>query len=290
MAAELETPRDELSGLPLPILLPADFSPQRDPTAVNWHHHFHPSSASELRCSLGGKALRSARLQLVPADLHNDGKHTYHTIFKGPELPAANDSEKQFWLCVLACAGYVPRQAIDVRSDSPDEPVELTLADQQRYRAPATPQMISQQDFVRFRDRDRADLPARQVWRALEVRHKRQAALSYQHFRYSYDPIRDFFREFILQREIDISPKLIKRFLGAADFDRKHRLGETILARAADQATLSFRSQYQVLHQSAALHPLMPIEPDKLVFHKLGDYRGRQQLLPRLQEVLADSA
>lgn len=127
------TPVDELTRLPLPVLMSGtDFSFKE----ANYHHHFHPSSSSELGYDergkklptqhpeyLGGRALRYSRGQHVPKWLHN----RYHDIFYGPPLP--QNIEAKFTTVVLACAGVVPREAIDLYA--PGDYRQVTLDNRQ---------------------------------------------------------------------------------------------------------------------------------------------------------------
>lgn len=122
MAAGLETtPTCEATGLPLPIL-PVD-PEQRDLSLpTDFHHHFHPQRSVELsRKSLGGRALRYSRGQTIERYLHD----RYHDFFSGPELP--QNPNEHFRLSVLACAGVVPRQAIDLSTYGEYKIVDLSL-------------------------------------------------------------------------------------------------------------------------------------------------------------------
>lgn len=128
------TPIDELTRLPLPVLTTsADFYFKGVPISANYHHHFHPLKSTELGYDDEGKklarqsferiegaAVRYSRGQYVPKPLHN----RYHSIFVGPELPA--DTHSKFTAVVLACAGVVPRLAIDLSDPEGYSEIELT--------------------------------------------------------------------------------------------------------------------------------------------------------------------
>ncbi len=102
----LATPVDEQTGIPLPILpiLPSD---QTSNTSFSdFHHHFHP----ERQLVPGGDAklaLRRSRGQDLPRWLHEH----YHRYFAGPEIP--KERSDIFRTVVLACAGVVPKEALD---------------------------------------------------------------------------------------------------------------------------------------------------------------------------------
>lgn len=121
------TPLDELTGLPLPIFARSSdfYIRKKDDLELrpeNYHHGFHPNKSILLGYSeegilypkgseerISGRALRYSRGQIVPIWLHS----RYHDLFYGPELP--EDVKGRFTRVVLACAGVVPRQAIDLR-------------------------------------------------------------------------------------------------------------------------------------------------------------------------------
>lgn len=112
MAAEMVTPVDELTGLPLPLAPPDCLLPLNRSDEANWHHHAHPRRSPLLQ-GIAGLAVRNARLQL--ADLRD---HTaYHGVYSGPPLPVT--PEEQFCYTVMATAGYVPGHAIDFHGRKP---------------------------------------------------------------------------------------------------------------------------------------------------------------------------
>lgn len=120
MSAEVLTPVCEVTGLPLPIF-------PKEPRFIEAlyinepyeaHHHFHPRREPALM-SIGGKAVRNSRIQIVNHNLHTD----YHQTFIGPELPINED--EIFRLTVLAAAGVVPRQALKIDKKGEWQEVEL---------------------------------------------------------------------------------------------------------------------------------------------------------------------
>lgn len=128
---KLVTPTDHLTGLPFPILMKgSDFIGRKS----NYHHHLHPEKDEELgyradkskvsREQLSGLAcfaLRYCRGQRVPKWLHS----RYHSNYYGPPLPTT--TKGKFTMVTLACAGVVPRQAIDLYDI--DEPKLVDLSD-----------------------------------------------------------------------------------------------------------------------------------------------------------------
>jgi hypothetical protein len=141
-------PVDELTQMPLPILPPTGLKHLKGMLKegdANWHHQYHPSNSKRLT-SAAGLAVRHVRLQLLPAMEHHK---TYHQIFEGPEfLPRT--SEERFGHIVLACAGYIPPNAIDVYKDDPTEPVNLSKRMRHRLQNSGEIQVRGQTNIARF--------------------------------------------------------------------------------------------------------------------------------------------
>jgi hypothetical protein len=112
MAAEMVTPVDELTGLPLPLAPPDYLLPLNRYDEANWHHHAHPRRSPLLQ-GMAGIAVRNVRLQLAELGEHNK----YHQNYFGPPLPET--PEAQFSYTVMAAAGYVPPAAIEVNGRKP---------------------------------------------------------------------------------------------------------------------------------------------------------------------------
>lgn len=128
MAAEIQTPVCEATGLPLPIL-PTEPDEQARFLFEDYHHHFHPRRDPQLM-GADGLAVRFSRGQLVQRFLHD----RYHAIFTGPPLPESQD--EKFRLAVLACSGMVPRQAIDLSKPGQFQIVDLSHEQFERIAAP----------------------------------------------------------------------------------------------------------------------------------------------------------
>lgn len=123
------TPLDEQTGLTVPILPIEPPGPNSNVDFVDYHHLFHPE-ADLLQGDDADIALRRSFGQDLPRWLHEH----YHNYFAGPEL-SSNRSQK-FTTIVLACAGIVPRQAIEFTKDGPVH--RKTLTDSQYTRVRAT--------------------------------------------------------------------------------------------------------------------------------------------------------
>ena len=290
MAAELITPLDEISGMPLPIL-PQEHLTIEDPT-TNWHHAWHPKTDPGL-LDLGGRALRHSRAQLVRMTDHNHGdankgKQVYHDFYAGPELPKT-DREK-FYQCVLSAAGYVPERAIDLRGDEPvirrmtaeqlrilqapahakplrpDEANRVQVKASQEHRTESTPKP-TRREFIGIRmDQFRA-------------KKEEQALLGFHHIKYNYESMRNFFRELVLSEDFTSFDELrVEEFLLTRDTERKQKLGHWLIEQAAARVTDDIQAPYRALRQSGRLHPNMPFEANELVLYKLGAAQDRVRL------------
>lgn len=195
MAAEIKTPVCEVTGLPLPI---APNEPPKTEARFNfsdYHHHFHPRN-DELLQGINGKAVRYSRGQFLPRVLHN----RYHQIFNGPELPD-NDTDR-YRLSVLACAGVVPRQAINLSKPGEYQIVNLS---NEEYASLASPDSI----YIE-RARKRSEY-------------------------YTRKTIGKFFASYALQQNVRdaVSEKVVGQFLDEKTTpERKKELGNFILREA----------------------------------------------------------
>lgn len=292
MAAELITPMDEMSGIPLPIL-PQEYLPMGKPDIANWHHPWHAESAPELQ-GLGGKALRHSRVQLVRATDHNmgdkrRGKLTYHDFFVGPPLPTTDD--ERFRLCVISAAGYVPDEAIDLRGDEP----KITFMDEAQIellRMQAQPRRVQTADVRRLERRAARDFRSlrrsggskrvQEMTDELQQKYDRQASFGLHHVIYQYQPMRDFFRKHVAEQGLENIPETtVEEFLRTPQQVKKEQLGSFILKTAVEQTTDPVRSQYQNLRLAGKLHPSMPDDARDLVLYKLGNWESRQKLAER---------
>ncbi len=287
MAAELITPTDELSGLPLSIAPPPVILQRNRPDVANWHHLYHPHSAPEL-ASLGGQALRNSRVQLVPIRDHNTGPNTYHAMYAGPALPEADDIDTQFALCVFSCAGYVPDKVIDLRAKGGPTVRPITGVERTVFNAAPKPLAVHSRDieWYRKKQQDQDDAPqlsSNEIRRRLKTHYARQAAFSRNNFRYAYEPVRDFFESYLITDQmLDVKPRFIKKFLTTNDENTRVEMGEILLIRAAVVSTSGLLKTYRQLHKAGSMNRNMPPVPIELVRDKLGSANSRRQLIPKL--------
>ncbi len=132
MPGRVETPIDQLSGLPL-LLAPNDQAlrllhgeESNFGRLADWNHAFHPA-ARVLAGGDGSDALRNARKQFVLRADHD----TYHALWDGPTLPTT--PAERFKIVTLCAAGYIPLQALDTSGRRP-QLVNLTESQRERLR------------------------------------------------------------------------------------------------------------------------------------------------------------
>ncbi|GAC1387837.1 MAG: hypothetical protein NVS1B7_2430 [Candidatus Saccharimonadales bacterium] len=284
MGKWLPTPVDSV-GMPLPIAPLSEVLPVGQPEQANWHHHFHPSTDERL-ATIGGAALRNSRLQLVDAWQHNRGRNNYHTYFGGPEIPTSES--EQFKLCVLACAGYLPAQGIDLSRGEP-RIINLTLWQQRHFMMAAQPAPLRLEEVVKRQSRrGLLDLPVNLAEQLFLQEAEKQAGLTYRHLTYRYDPVRLFFEHYTAKQPLDhVQPTKIDEFLSTKQAERKHYLGHWLLAKAVEEATTDVEKVYAEVRAEHLLHPLMPNSPQTLVKHKLGTASRRlERAIPLLEAKL----
>jgi hypothetical protein len=284
MAAELITPVDELSGIPLSVAPPLERLPRHNPDITNWHHLYHPRSAPELQ-TLGGMALRNSRIQLLPVRDHNTGRGTYHTYYKGPVL--TDNEEEQFRLCVLACSGYLSEEVIDLRLPNGPDVRKITDMERRIFRQIPPAPHVNSDAVRRFREGEGTAYGYRRAKQILESRNRRQAEMGYNNFQYGYDVIRNFFQDYTVRRPLGhIKETHVEEFLSTPNAERQRQLGHWLLAKQSEVAAEGVRGLYQAARQSGSLHPRMPAEPASLIKFKLGSTARREELFPRLQDSL----
>jgi len=247
MAAEAITPVEEYSGLPYPIAPRVEQVPLGRSDIANEHHGWHPRYHPSLQ-TLAGVALRNSWIQYVHKELHNFGSLSYHSYYKGPELPT--DETDIYGRVILAFAGYIPDGVIDMTSKS--------------------------LPFVRGANEQEI---------ALLHQPRQDSNFCYQYLRYGYDPIRDFLLEHTLRQDMShINESIIDEFIYTPVDQRKNAIGEFLLWSAAEIATDDIRQKYRDLAKKHLLHPMMPKDPKPLVKWKLGSEKHmHQQVIPKLE-------
>lgn len=302
MAAELITPLDYETGIPLPIL-PTKELDRHDPT-TNWHHAWHANSAPELQ-GVGGRALRHSRVQLVRNVDHNHGnkevgKLTYHDYYVGPPLPT--DDDERYKLCIISAAGYVPDMAIDLWSGDGPSKVRMTAEQKAILQLPDQPRPMLEQDrswvirratetYGRLEDPSISfdDFLNAQFVEFNEHR-RRQAAFGLAHIVYQYDPLRAFLQQEVLSQDLShIREVKVEEFLLTKDPERKLRLGRWLLGEAVRKSTAPIQEPYKNLHAAGKLHPRMPKNVSWLVLWKLGAGPQRSELVANHEAALKAS-
>jgi len=289
MAAELVTPIDEFSGMPLAILL-HEAPPINNGTLGNRHHGFHPSDSEILTGSLGGQAVRSCLIQLVAVEHHNYGPKAYHNFLVGPPLP--NTTASQFGTTIFGAAHYTSDEAIDMSSG---EPVVRTMNRRQLelHRMEAEYIPPTQIETHRFHQRQMPTAPLMNAAEILADKRRRQAGMAYRNFHYGYDRVRGFFGEVLLDQDLSDLPRGAKKakedFLATGNVTSGMLLLAVAAAKAVEETEFrgkSVAAMYTEARNTGHLHPGMPPSAASLVKNKIGNSTARRKLLPELRQRL----
>lgn len=222
MTGNLETPVDRLSGLPLPIFVTRQMFEDAG-EEIDEHHAFHRKKRSELgylgenvdwealtpeqmSLHLEGKAVRNSRLQLVPRRTHE----RYHHLFREPEQLPQIRSVK-FKTAVLAVAGIVPREALDLPTS---EEYRIVIMNNKQYRF-----------LTGFRRMHFAGAYAKRPTEAFMKR----------------DRMGRFFAQYAIEQSVGhlVDYPLIDEFLNTIDDKRRRVIGRNMLAEAVDESIAS---------------------------------------------------
>lgn len=250
MAAELQTPVDRFSNIPLPLAPSLEALPEHRPDKADMHHGFHPKLDPRL-LTTAGLALRNSVLQLTERTFHNEGPLSYHRFYQGPQIPT--DETEVFKRVVLATAGYVSEEVLDMNNGDPVRR-PMTSDELEYFQTPSSDNIFD-----------------------------------YKYLRYRYGPIRDFLRDYIVNQplgEEHVSLSKLDEFLHTKDRQTKLNLGHFMISKASEVATEGVRSQYYDLKRSQRMHPAASIDPRRLVIFKLGSPDQRTELIPNIDQSL----
>lgn len=246
----LETPVDEETGLPLPILVVDPPNNRANTWFVDYHHHFHARARYVEDGNDALMAVRMSRGQDLPRWLHEH----YHGYFAGPKPPASR--EAAFRTCVLACAGVVPRQALDFGGN----------------RGP----------FIRFAsDRELRNLP--------KTIH-REGTQRKDMGKTQRDHIGKFFAAYAIEQSIQeiVSQRVIDQFLFTPDKHTRAQLGNLILRKAIEVSVEPVRPLYLSLRRRGLMRQVVA-EPQQIVdayFTQSKRHDYHRTLIDRLEAAL----
>jgi hypothetical protein len=294
------TPVDPVTQRPYMLL---QHEPLRvdDPDCANLHHGRHQLENYQLQDSLfpwdpnlkARKAERVATLQFVNPYDHNKidprtGRLNYHHYFYGT-LPLATEKEI-FEFIIPTIAGILPEYALDMRSGEPEVvvPTPAQLALMQTVRRPQP---------IHWKKREKIKAKAGNDYREIEnpttdeqtyVQERLQTYIDqsnashgypYQYFTFRSEEIRDFMQDYIFRQDINVADSEVAEFISERDADKKIFLGNKMLSRAVDAATLSIASVYEAAKRDGRLHQARPRTARGVVWSVLGR-PDRNQLVP----------
>lgn len=277
-------PIDEATGMPLPIAPYIDLNSLPD-SDKNDHHHFYPRLSPVLRNTLGGRALRVARIQRVANSQHNFGPNQFHGFFpEGVDIP--EDAASQLGWCALACAGFLSEKVVDTSSGEPiTRPIkewELRRLSRPSNYVPPMPYHVK-----RFRDKRYPSLNLFEAKNELINSRKRQAEMTYQNLIYGFDPMKNFILDSVINQDLtDVHRGLRSRFLDHQETEAGLcilAIGATLAAESALVNGRSLDLVYKEAFKDGRLHPLMPPRASTLLKHKLGHTADRVDMLGHLR-------
>lgn len=284
MAARLIAPKDEFSGMPLPLMPRDEELPLDNGDIANWHHLNHPKTDPVLANTLGGKALRSSQVQLVAVKQHNYSEEAYHFYYERSQI--ASETGQQIGLLLLTGAGYVPDKAIVTTGGEP-KVLPMTEGRIRRLRIQPEVEVPDNKQVERFWSKRMPDAPRAEAKRILSEKWQQQAEYSYRNMRYGYDPMKAFFSDVVTGQDMSHLPgMLVDEFMANGNVVK----GMSILAQAAVATVETNICQgvpvdklYKQARADGKLHPCMPPHPASLLKYKLGDYDSCLALLPKLR-------
>lgn len=201
-------PTHALSGLPL-LVLPLDAPNEYSQEWKDYDHGFYPRSKFVFRNQaryFGKAAVRCSRGQDLPRWLHE----RKHKVFpEGPLIPATRSEE--YKVAVLACADFVPRQAIDLSPGNDYKIVNMTDTQLQELA----------------------------VTRAVHIEDANHANTG----TFYRNTIGKFFAFYAIEQDLShMSPLVIDEFVHTHDSERKIELGNLLLAESVEVAVEPVRS------------------------------------------------
>jgi hypothetical protein len=283
-------PSDEETGAPLALVpyLGMDTLPTDD---TNTHHGIYPENHERLK-SLGGKALRVSRLQVVPGWLHNgDSKTAFHTIYgDGIEIPET--ISEQAGLVAILAAGFIPELVVDTSKEEPI--VRIPTAEERAFLTKTgQPTHISGKTIERFQRIVMPKLNESDVMERLTTWSRLSADRRYRGIYYGANQVTEFLRSFVIEQDISaFNRKLMRKFIKYGEPD----VGMTLLGQAAvaasEEATVKgvpFRQVYRGLWLRGLVNVNMSYQPADYLVSRLGSPIGRALLMPLLRECLSNA-
>lgn len=202
---------DVYTGLPLPIL------PLDGGTFSDQHHAFF-SDYKEDYSGESGRVLRHSRLQYGPRRWHA----RYHDFFDGVSLPA--DPHARFGMAILACAGFIPDTAVDVRGRKPTE-VALT---------PEEKRMLQEENII-YTEKRISSLTGR------DMNNLNRGV---------------YFMKYALSQDLDhVKRTTLEEFVETSNRARRLELGMFIVNKAFLRAVEPVEDLYRAAHKNGNIHP-----------------------------------
>lgn len=272
------------TGLPL-LIAPYKRLDDLSDADKNLHHVNYPKPHPLLQ-GIGGKAVRVARLQLVPEFLHNGAEDTAFHKIVGDGIVLPSTPEEQMGAVILQSAGFLPAEVVDTTHD--DLRVREMLPWERKLLArPDHTVSITNEAVKRYRDKWRPGDALLSVKRELSQRRQAQAQMSYRDVYYGYAEIKRFIDTFAFGQDFSLlDRRKVEAFRRSNDVPTGEALLGELLGVASQSAQvkdLSLSAVYKTLYIQGRLAPGMPKSAALFMRYKLGNEFSRLKLIERLQ-------
>lgn len=285
--SELKELIDPLTGLPYPLVPDERRLPLHNGYVANWHHGVHPRGHEVLR-TMGGRAMRSAQLQLVAVEQHNYGAEAFHNLKLGPYI--LRETGHQLGMCIMAAVGYRHSSGLEV-SNGELWVRPLSRAQQEQLTLRAEPQRVEPWKaalygkFYGIETQEESEAALAQVYR-------QQANMYYRNMHYGYDPIRNFITSVMFQQDLsNVKRQVRRRFVRRGETEKGLELmaiaAEEVASTTITYSGLTLRELYGSLHRAGRINPAMPPNVAEILKHKLGNLDTRRSLVPVFRNKLA---
>lgn len=281
-------PQCSETGIPL-LIAPYKRMDDLNDDDKNLHHLNYPKPHPLLQ-GIGGKAVRVARLQIVPKFLHNGSEDTaFHTIV-GDGIILPTTTEEQMGAVILQSAGFLPAEVVDTtRGDL--QVREMLPWERKLLARPDHIATITNEAVKQYRDKWRPGHTLLSVKTELKRRREAQAQMSYKDVYYGYAEIKRFIDSFVFNQDFSLlDQRKIDAFRKNSDGVHTEALLGELIGIASQRAQVqghSLNATYRRIYAEGRLAPGMPKSAALFMRYKLGNELGRSMLTAKLRNKIA---
>jgi len=273
-------PFDVLTGVPLPIA-PHKY-PKSEIEQKNPHHAIYPKNHPILLGTLGGQALRVARLQIVPVLYHNqDSETAFHNVY-GNGISIPESVNEQMGLCTLLVSGYIPDFVVDT---SAGKASVRKIQDWERKTLQANVPIgpVSNSHVKCFRDKVLPDTSLKEAKLELLKLKSKTASTTYQHLHLGTNQIRDFYKDYIFSQDPSaLNRRLMGRFLLTGQPESGMKLlghAASLAAKVARVNGASLEGVFLKLLKEGKMNPKMGNSLATFMLERTGTKYGREKIV-----------